>query len=157
MLSKPQLVICPVTSLRQNSAALASGAIIAPKAIVARVVPQRARLLSKALSSCLFSLVAPGAEITEIGAPQSSIKHQTILKYYNHMKDFRCLRWPPAREDKVRAFVRETMNTVMTGCCEGRPCRRSRRGGSMVNPNGRPWRPMPQRWLRMDGNRMQSL
>src|SRR5882762_3965033 len=35
MLSKPQLVICPVTSLRQNSAALASGAIIAPKAIVA--------------------------------------------------------------------------------------------------------------------------
>jgi len=59
MLSKPQLVICPVTSLRQNSAALASGAIIAPKAIVARVVPQRARLLSKALSSCLFSLVTP--------------------------------------------------------------------------------------------------
>jgi hypothetical protein len=35
MLSKPQLVICPVTSLRQNSAALASGAIIAPKAIAA--------------------------------------------------------------------------------------------------------------------------
>jgi hypothetical protein len=35
MLSKPQLVMCPLTSVRQNSAALASGAIIAPKAIAA--------------------------------------------------------------------------------------------------------------------------
>jgi hypothetical protein len=35
MLAKGQLVICPVTSVRQNSQALASGVIIAAKAIAA--------------------------------------------------------------------------------------------------------------------------
>jgi hypothetical protein len=35
MLLKPQLVMCPVTSLRQNSPALASGAVIAASAIAA--------------------------------------------------------------------------------------------------------------------------
>ena len=101
MLSKPQLVICPVTSLRQNSAALASGAIIAPKAIVASSSAAAGAVAAFKSSFIMFVLSgSPGAEITEIGAPQSSIKHQSILKYYNHMKDFRCLRWP--RREKTR-------------------------------------------------------
>jgi hypothetical protein len=47
---------------------------------------------------------SPGAEITGIGAPQSSIKHQSIFKYDNHMKRLVLLKMAPTREDKVRAL-----------------------------------------------------
>ena len=101
MLSKPQLVICPVTSLRQNSAAIASGAIIAPKAIVASSSAAAGAVAAFKSSFIMFVLSgSPGAEITGIGAPQSSIKHQSILKYDNHMKDLCRLRWP--RREKTR-------------------------------------------------------
>jgi hypothetical protein len=60
MLSKPQLVICPVTSLRQILRRLPQARSLRQKRSSRVVVPQRARLLlSKALSSCLFSLVTP--------------------------------------------------------------------------------------------------
>src|SRR4051794_3795680 len=93
MLSKPQLVICPVTSVRQNSAALASGVIAAPKASAASNAAAVAVAAFKIflMMFSLFSLVsapAPsGSAISGIGEPHSSIKHQSILKYDNHMKE----------------------------------------------------------------------
>jgi hypothetical protein len=59
--------------------------------------------------SCLVSALAPSrGGISGIGAPQSSIMDQSILRYDNHMK------MAPTPEDKVRAFVRETINTLLT-------------------------------------------
>src|ERR1700682_326030 len=99
MLSKPQLVICPVTSLRQNSAALASGAIITPKATAANnaaagaVAAFKNSFILFSLSFLVSALAPSRGGISGIGTPQSSIKHQSILKYDDHMKtdavDFR--------------------------------------------------------------------
>jgi hypothetical protein len=63
MLVKPQLVICPETSVRQNSAALASVAIIAPKEIAASNAAASGVVAFKTfiMFSCFFpvSAVAP--------------------------------------------------------------------------------------------------
>jgi hypothetical protein len=89
MLSKPQLVIWPVTSVRQNSAALAPGAIIAPRAIAATHAAAGAVAAFKN-SLIMFFLVSALAHAAEVGisgidTPWLSIKHQSFLKYDNHM------------------------------------------------------------------------
>jgi hypothetical protein len=104
MLSKPQPVICPVTSWRQNSAALASGAIAAPKASAASNAAAGAVAAFKSsfiMLSLFFLVSAPApsrSAISGIGEPHSSIKHQSILKYDNHMKE-------PCRHRATRRLI----------------------------------------------------